>query len=591
MFRTAAALLIAAIVSGTPALAQAQETPETPSKPNFVVMLIDDAAFMDLGVYGGEARTPNIDALAARGALLTHYYTSPLCSPSRAMLLTGLDNHQTGVSTIPEVLPKAHEGQPGYTMSLEPGVATLADRLKPLGYRTLMTGKWHLGSGHGDLPNAHGFDHSFALDASGADNWEDKPYMPFYAFAPWYEDGQRAKLPDDFYSSRFIVDKMIDYMDEGPADEPFFAYLAFMAVHIPVQAPPEFTANYAGVYDAGWDAVRTARWERAQAKGFVPEGAALAPLPPHLRKWESLTPEDQRVYAARMQANAGMLEAMDFHVGRLIEHLKATGQYENTVFVVTSDNGPEPSRGDTDDRLKFWMNMNGYHLDAEGIGEKGSWAFIGPEWAMAAASPHAMFKFLGSEGGIRVPFIMAGAGLASGERIDARAHVTDIAPTLLALAGAPESLQGAKPMSGRNLLPLLRGETDAIYGPDDAIVIEVSGNTGVIKGDYKLTRNQKPHGDARWRLYDLSKDPGETEDLSAAFPEIYDDLMSEYAAYSARVGVLEVPEGYNSLDEITRHTLERQRKQYGPYLLAAGAGLLALIVLVIALWRRRKRKA
>jgi len=186
---------------------------------------------------------------------------------------------------------------------------------------------------------------------------------------------------------------------------------------------------------------------------------------------------------------------------------------------------------------------------------------------------------------------MAGAGLASGERIDARAHVTDIAPTLLALAGAPESLQGAKPMSGRNLLPLLRGETDAIYGPDDAIVIEVSGNTGVIKGDYKLTRNQKPHGDARWRLYDLSKDPGETEDLSAAFPEIYDDLMSEYAAYSARVGVLEVPEGYNSLDEITRHTLERQRKQYGPYLLAAGAGLLALIVLVIALWRRRKRKA
>lgn len=587
MFRTAAMLLAAACL-GMAALAQ---TGEAPAKPNFVILLIDDAAFMDLGVYGGEARTPNIDALAARGALLTHYYTSPLCSPSRAMLLTGLDNHQTGVATIPEVLPKAHEGQPGYTMSLEPGVATLADRLKPLGYRTLMTGKWHLGSEHGDLPNAHGFDRSFALDASGADNWEDKSYMPFYAFAPWYEDGKRAKLPDDYYSSKFIVDKMIDYMDEGPSDEPFFAYLGFMAVHIPVQAPAEFTANYDGVYDAGWDAVRTARWQRAQEKGFVPQGAALAKMPPHLRPWDSLTPEEKEVYAARMQANAGMLEAMDFHVGRLIEHLKQTGQYENTVFVVTSDNGPEPTRGDTDDRLKLWMKLNGYHLDAEGIGEKGSWAFIGPEWAMAASSPHDMFKFLGAEGGIRVPFIMAGAGLAEGTRIDARAHVADIAPTLLALAGAPDTLEGARPMTGRSLLPLLRGETDAVYGPGEAIVIEVSGNAGVIKGNYKLTRNQKPHGDARWRLYDLSADPGETTDLSATFPEVYDDLLQEYAAYSDRVGVLEVPEGYSSIEEITRHTLERQRKQYMPWIIGAVVALAGLIAGGILIWRRRKRKA
>ncbi len=585
-------ILVAAVVAFLLAAGEAAPQAEpAPARPNIVILIIDDAAFMDLGAYGGEARTPNIDALAARGSLFTRYYSSPLCSPSRAMLLTGMDNHLTGVSTIPEVLPKAHEGQPGYTMRLEPGVATLAERLKPLGYRTLMTGKWHLGSGEGDLPKAHGFDRSFALDASGADNWEDKSYMPYYADAPWYEDDVPASLPDDFYSSEFIVDQMMTYMDEGDAEAPFFAYLAFMAVHIPVQAPPEFTANYAGVYDAGWDATRTARWERAKERGYVPADAALAPMPANFRPWNSLPAEEQKLYAARMQVNAGMLEAMDHHIGRLVEHLKSTGQYDNTVFVVTSDNGPEPSRGDTDPRLKFWMDMNGYHLDLEGMGEKGSWAFIGPEWAMAAASPHDKFKFLGSEGGIRVPFIMSGAGLGEGSRVDARAFVADVAPTLLALAGGGPEPDGAKPMTGRSLLPLLRGETSAVYGPDDAIVIEVSGNAAVIKGDYKLTRNQLPHGDARWRLYDLSKDPGETTDLSASFPEIYDDLSTEYAAYSKRVGVLEVPEGYNSLDEVTRHSLVRQQERYRPYLIGGGIALFALIAGGVLLWRRRKQKA
>jgi arylsulfatase A-like enzyme len=560
-------------------------------RPNFVVILIDDAAFMDLGAYGGEARTPNIDALAAKGALFTRYYTSPLCSPSRAMLLTGIDNHLTGVATIPEVLPKEHEGQKGYTMRLEPGIATIADRLKPLGYRTLMTGKWHLGSGKGDLPDAHGFDRSFALDASGADNWEDKSYMPYYADAPWFEDGAKTGVPEDFYSSEFIVDRMISYLGDGEPDVPFFAYLAFMAVHIPVQAPPEYTANYAGVYDAGWDALRAARRERAAARGYVPRNAPIAAMPENFRPWASLTEEEQRLYAARMQVNAGMLEAMDHHIGRLIAHLEETGALANTVFVITSDNGPEPSRGDTDPRLAFWMRLNGYHVDLEGLGEKGSWGFIGPEWAMAAASPHDKFKFLGSEGGIRVPFIVSGAGVSGGREVDARVHVADITPTLLELAGASPGLEGAAPMTGRSLAALLSAEAEAAYGDDEAIVIEVSGNAAVLKGDYKLTRNQRPHGDARWRLYDLSKDPGETLDLSATSPDIYADLEAEYAAYGARVGVLEVPEGYNSLTEITRHSMARQNARYLPFLLGGAAVLGGFGWLGFRLWRRRKRTA
>ena len=212
-------------------------SPPADKRPNVVIILADDAALMDFGAYGGEARTPNIDALAGRGALFTQYRASPLCSPSRAMLLTGMDAHLTGFATIPEVLPSEQKGKPGYTMALAKGVLTLADRLRAAGYRTIMSGKWHLGEAPGEMPQAHGFDRSFALAASGADNWDDRPYMPYYKDAPWFEDGAEASVPEDFYSSRFIVDTAIRYLDATDGDKPFFAYIPFQAVHIPVQAP------------------------------------------------------------------------------------------------------------------------------------------------------------------------------------------------------------------------------------------------------------------------------------------------------------------------------------------------------------------
>jgi arylsulfatase/uncharacterized sulfatase len=567
---------------GLAASAQAEE-----ARPNIVLILVDDAALMDFGAYGGEARTPNIDALASQGAMFRRHYSSPLCSPSRAMLLTGMDNHMTGIATIPEVLPKEHVGQPGYTMHLEPGVLTVADRLQAAGYRTLMSGKWHLGSGTGDLPDAHGFDRSLALDASGADNWAAKSYMPYYQKAPWYEDGQPADLPDSFYSSTMIVDHMIDYLNEGDQNQPFFAYVAFQAIHIPVQAPPELTAGYDGVYDQGWNALREARWNKAKEIGLIPQSAPLAAMPDEMRAWTDLSPEDQALYAARMQVNAAMMEAMDIEIGRLVDHLKQTGQYDNTIFVITSDNGPEPSRGDQDIRLTIWMKTHGYHIGMDGIGEEGSWGFIGPEWAIAAASPNNMFKFLGSEGGIRVPLVMAGPGVPEGEKFDTRTVVTDIAPTLLQYAGV-ETADDA--MIGRSLDPLLSGAQQAVYQPDDAIGMEVSGNSAILKGRWKITRNQKPHGDGQWRLYDIEQDPGETTDLSADKPDVFADMLEEYEAYSKRVGVLEVPEGYSSLKEITRNTMARQFKAYWPQLLVLFAGVIAILGAFVYLIRRLMRR-
>ncbi len=564
-------------IAGLAAVSSAQDA----DKPNVVIMLVDDAALMDFGAYGGEALTPNIDMLAANGAMFTQYRTSPLCSPSRAMLLTGMDNHLTGIATIPEVLPDEHVGQPGYSMALEPGVLTIADRLRPEGYQTFMTGKWHMGSGAGDLPSDHGFDRSFALDASGADNWEDKSYMPFYHDAPWYEDGKATALPDDFYSSEFIVDKMIEYLSAEDSDQPFMAFLGFQAIHIPVQAPPEFTANYDGVYDQGWHALRDARHEKAMALGLVPQGAPLAPMPDASRNWADLSDEDRELYIARMQVNAGMLEAMDHHIGRLIDHLKQTGEYENTIFVVTSDNGPEHNRGDDDSRLAFWMRFNGYHVDLDGMGEQGSWGFIGPEWANAAASPGALFKFYMSEGGIRVPLIMSGPGIAS-QPIDAMSLVSDVTPTLLDLTGANQSSTDTAPITGRSLAPLLRGEQDQVYGSNDPIGMEVSGNSALYLGDYKITRHMPPTGDAKWRLYNMAEDPGETRDLSDTMPEKKTELLAAYQDYAERVGVLEMPDGYDSLEQIEANTQAKLLKRYGWILIVAGLVFLAMFY---GLWR------
>ena len=550
------------------------------AKPNVVIILVDDAALMDFGIYGGEASTPNIDALARRGAMFTQYRSSPLCSPSRAMLLTGIDNHRTGIATIPEVLPEDQAGKPGYSMALEPGVLTIADKLRTVGYRTLMVGKWHMGEEPEEMPQAHGFDRSFALAASGADNWEDRSYIPFYAEAPWFEDGIEAALPYDFYSSEFIVDRMIEYLEATDAGKPFLAYLPFQAIHIPVQAPPEFIAKYDGRYDAGWHALREERHSAAMKLGLVPQGAALADDAPDLRQWDDLSDAERELYSARMEVNAAMLDAMDHHIGRFVDHLKETGQYENTIFVVTSDNGPEPSGGDNNAAIGLYFRLTGYDIGLENMGGQGSWGFIGPEWASAAATPGAWYKFYATEGGVRVPLIIAGPGLENA-RIDSPAMVTDITPTLLEWVGANDVANDALPMNGRSLLPVLRGEAESVYGADDIRAIEVSGNSALYKGDYKITRSMPPAGDGRWRLFNLSRDPGETSDLSETEPAVLDDLLAEYAAYSREAGVLEMPEGYNTADQIRTNTIERMLENY-PWLYVVFGGLI--VVLAIALW-------
>ena len=559
-------------------------------RPNVVVILVDDAGLTDFTPFGGEAKMPAIQTLAERGIKFSNYHTSPLCAPSRAMLLTGIDNHRTGIATIPEVLTANQAGQPGYSMFLEPGVRTLADRLKAEDYRTYMTGKWHLGSGAQDLPNSHGFDRSFALDASGADNWEQKPYMGYYDFAPWYEDGKPADLPEDFYSSKFIVDRMIRYLESDKQPnrrQPFFSYLAFQAIHIPVQAPREVTDSYNGVYDQGWHQLRKMRHQRAIALGLIAPDTALAEMPANSRDWGNLSPQDRALYARAMQVQAAMLESMDSHIGRFIEYLNGRGELDNTLFIVTSDNGPEPSYPLDISGMKTWMSFNGYNHRLDNLGEKGSMVAIGPEWASASASPLNMFKFYAAEGGIRVPLIIAGPNIERQNWQPAMVMVTDIAPTVLDYLEVKDQHKEAVAITGRSMMPLLEGSATEIYADDEAIGMEVSGNSLLIKGDYKLSRNSPPHGDNIWRLYNLAADPGESQDLRALQPEQFDLMMEDYKKYASEFGVIPLLAGFDYLEQARRNSIKNLMQSNWRGLALSAVVVLTLFWLIIRRVRRR----
>ena len=382
------------------------------------------------------------------------------------------------------------------------------------------------------------------------------------------------------------------------AQQPFLAYLAFQAIHIPVQAPPEFTQSYRGIYDDGWDALRLQRWQNAQTLGLIPKDAPLADMPEGLRDWQALTDEERRYYSKTMMVNAGMLEAMDHHIGRLMSWLESRGELDNTLFVVTSDNGPEYNDIGSRPGIGLWYATQNYRRDIETMGEKGSLVSIGPEWAAAAAAPSKLFKFYSSDGGIRVPLIFSGPNVPAATTQSSFGMVTDILPTVMDLLNLPidgplidnqtlENAPKAVALTGRSLGPVIRGNSTATYGPKDVMAIETAGNVALFKGAYKLARNLPPHGDRIWRLYNIEIDPGETQDLAATEPELLQDMKAEYQNYAKTYGVQEVPEGYNSITQLNINTARKYLKNYWLGFGIAGAGLVFLFLLVARKLRRK----
>ena len=543
---------------------------EAPDRLNVVLILADDLGFTDISPFGSEINTPNIARLAAEGLSFTNYHTAGSCAPARAMLLTGVDSHRNGVPNIPEALPPELLAYDHYQGVLNDKVVTLASILKADGYHTYMTGKWHLGHTPELLPSARGFDRTIAMADTGADNWEQRTYLPIYDQANWYADGSTHMLPDDFYSSEYFIDKTIEFIaSNAEDDEPFFAYIPFQAVHMPVQAPREFSDKYAGVYDEGWTVMREKRRLAAEEAGVIPKGTEAVVTPGTLI-WENLAEEQRRHHARRMEVYAGMVDAMDMHIGRLMDYLESIDEYENTIFVFTSDNGAEgsniilPNGGSA---LSAWFDIRGYNSNYDTLGERGSWNAIGPSNATIAASPLAYYKFHASEGGLRVPLVMAGPGIKNeGEKTDEFVFVTDLTPTILNLVGVnahDDNWLGreVEPIIGTNFSEFLADSSSQVHDDFDAIGYELGGNSALFKGDYKIVINRIGQSETEWHLFNIKTDPGETEDLAQAQPVLLEEMLSDYENYVQANNVLPMPEGYNRTGAILGDSIRELRQQ------------------------------
>ena len=447
-------LMVSAILGVTSFVVQSEagtQQRQDRNRPNILLIVADDMGWSDIEPFGGEIRTPHITKLAAEGIRFTQFYVGPACSPTRSMLLTGTDNHLAGMGTNAEVISEEQRGKPGYEGYLNDRVVSVTETLAASGYETFMAGKWHLGEKQEHWPDKRGFQRSFAMMLGGASHFGDEAamcndYYPIYA-----EDGKRTHTPDDFYSSTFYAEKIIDYLKSRDTSKPFFGYLAFTAPHDPIHVPDAWLNAYKGRYDAGPDAIRKARLARQVEMGLFPKETKLwqIPNPPkghdrHVPPWRE-RPEEERAYSVRvMEMYASMVELMDREVGRVIAYLKETGQYNNTYILFFSDNGANgASMASYPNTGEEWVDRNSDNR-LENIGRKGSRNAIGFEWAVTCNSPLRLIKGTIAEGGIRSPLIVTGPGVASGRRSNTVLHVMDMAPPFLSIAGATHPPRGVK---------------------------------------------------------------------------------------------------------------------------------------------------
>ncbi|MEQ9270076.1 MAG: arylsulfatase [Haliea sp.] len=524
-------------------------------RPNVLLVVLDDAGFNDLGVFGSEIPTPNIDSLAGEGVLLTNFHVAPNCSPTRAMLLSGVDSHLAGLGNMAEGLAPNQRGKPGFEGYLNFRVAALPELLQDAGYHTYMTGKWHLGLTEETSPAARGFDRSFAMLEGGAGAFDNMLAMMGPGDAQYREDGKSLDhLPKGFYSTRFYTQRMMDYIASGLADgRPFFAYLAYTAPHWPLQAPESSIARHRGKYDAGYDALNAQRLLALREIGLVEPGVERFPRLPGEPAWEELSPAQQAWEARRMEVYAAMMDDVDRYLGYLIAWLKAEGEYENTAIVLLSDNGPEAhDLGAGVAPLINWIEQC-CDNSLSNMGAADSYIWYGQSWGQAGNTPMRMYKGFVGQGGVRSPaFVHYPAALQRGVRSDALVHVTDIMPTLLEMAGVSPpggTYRGRQvhALQGASMLPLLNGARDHVHGPDYYIGWELFGKRAIRQGDWKIIFNPyhevlepRPPGliTDQWQLYNLAGDPREVNDLAREHPEILEQMVGLWNEYAEKNGVV-----------------------------------------------------
>lgn len=537
---------------------QAATPPAAASKPNVIIILADDLGYSDLGCYGGEIQTPNLDRMAAEGLRFTAFHNTSRCCPSRAALLTGLYPHQAGIGHM-----TIREGDfPGYQGQLRTNTPTIAEVLRAAGYQTGMAGKWHLSrtveqprhlknlnnqiirSSFADLdsyPINRGFEHYFGI-IWGVANYFD----PFSLV-----DGTTAvkSVSKDFYLTDAIADHAVEYLQGfKQSNKPFFLYVAFTSPHWPLQARPEDLAKYKDTYKTGWDAMRAARYQRQVAMGmFQPDHAVLTPRAKLEEPWTGVSNKDWQ--ASRMTAHAAMVDRMDQDIGKIFATLRANGQWDNTVILFLSDNGASPEAIAAGGFDRPTETRKGQHLmyikelEKKGIspGPRTTAGTIGPMWANAANTPFRYWKTQTYEGGICTPLIAhwPAAIKQQGEFRHEPGHIIDLMATILDVTGAsfPKEFNGQPtvPPQGRSLVPVFAGQPVQRAG----LFWEHEGNLAVQIGDWKAVKSLA--GSNRWELYNLKDDRTEMRNLASKETQKLKELIEAWEAWAKNSDVLPAP--------------------------------------------------
>ncbi len=521
-------------------------------RPNIVLIVTDDMGFADIGAFGGEIATPNIDSLADAGVRFTNFYTHASCSPTRSMLLSGVDTHLNGLGNMSEWTAPNQLGKRGYEGNLNHDVVTLPELLKQSGYHTYMVGKWHLGKDPDKIPAARGFERDFSLLDGGGNYWG---MMNVSANSPrlvFTEDGRYlSSLPDDYYATRTYTDKMIGYIETNRGDgKPFFAYVAHQAPHDPYHLPRDSRGGHVAQYDKGWDALRRERLERQIELGIMPADTQLSERMWFVPDPSTLAAMPRAFLGKKMELYADLVVNLDSHIGRLIDYLKEIGEYENTIFIVFGDNGAEGTdlfnmiAGTPGTRDFLWAAINWSQTDPHAWGDPGSFVGYGPMWAQVSMTPFSQYKGWMAEGGIRNALIVSGPVVQrdAGSINHGFMHVADIMPTLLDIAGVayPESSDGrpVPDMIGNSWTDVLAGAAESPRSDNDYMGWELFGNRAIRQGNWKLRWQWRPFGTGEWELFNLADDPAERFDLAATMPDKLDQMYRLWEDYVAANNVI-----------------------------------------------------
>ena len=503
-----------------------------PPRPNIIVILADDMGFSDLGSYGSEIETPNLDRLAENGLRMTQFYNTARCSPTRASLLTGLYPQQAGVAQLDGNL-----GAPAYQGYLDESTVTVAEVLREAGYKSYLAGKWHVGREEGQWPMDRGFDRYYGLVEGASSYYTNIDYRdPNGEERRVFGEGNEPiDLPrvteeewrrnEGYHMTNAFTDHALEFLEQHDREAPFFLYLAYTAPHWPLHAFPKDIQKYQGTYDIGWDSLRALRFENQRELGLFEDDVVLAPTSDRVASWEEAEASRKEAWQVEMTLYAAVVHHMDRQIGRVIDRLEKNGELDNTLILFLSDNGGCHTTPQYD------------HLDGA-PGGPNSFPTYGYEGAEVSNVPFRLWKQFIHQGGISSPFIahypdMISPGVINRENA---AHAIDLMPTFIELAGAeyPEERNGhpVTPMEGVSLVPVFQGETFERNGP---LYFAHQGNRGIRSGDWKAVSARM---DRQWELYNVADDPTELNDLSEEFPEVRQELVGKYESWADEVNVL-----------------------------------------------------